>query len=375
MIQNVNKYHIYEILSSDGNFYYTIPKYQREYTWGINDWDALFNDVTDNEFGYFLGSYICVNSGSLNGTILEVIDGQQRFSVQTLQRALLEHLGKEHGAKGGGKLIDQSTDTQIFIVDAGLIGVEYSAYLQSNLGILIRTGKLLHGGDNGTDTYHTLEIELALHVVHDGAGNGVNGFAVCVVLQLLDQNDIRLAYADNVIPGLVGEHILNDVVGHDIGLGLEADQEHRTVGLVIEAKLLGLDVNIAGEDVIKNDVLDKVGLIVLLIVKGLDVREGDGKEGGNALGIVVLTLHEYDVLNAGVGADGTVSIALCGNGVKVVRDLLDDIPMAFTDAGQLAASNDGTLFVNDTNVAVNRLAHLIDQILEQLIAHVSYSLA
>jgi hypothetical protein len=111
------------------------------------------------------------------------------------------------------------------------------------------------------------------------------------------------------------------------------------------------------------------------VVKGLDVREGDGKEGGNALGIVVLTLHEYDVLDAGVGADGTVSIALCGNGVKVVRDLLDDIPMAFTDAGQLAASNDGTLFVNDTDIAVNRLAHLIDQILEQLIAHVSYSLA
>jgi hypothetical protein len=49
--------------------------------------------------------------------------------------------------------------------------------------------------------------------------------------------------------------------------------------------------------------------------------------------------------------------------------------MAFTDAGQLAASNDGTLFVNDTDITVNRLAHLIDQILEQLIAHVSYSLA
>lgn len=25
MIQSVNKYHIYEVLSADGNFYYTIP--------------------------------------------------------------------------------------------------------------------------------------------------------------------------------------------------------------------------------------------------------------------------------------------------------------------------------------------------------------
>lgn len=41
MIQSVNKYHIYEVLSADGNFYYTIPKYQREYTWSYREWEAL----------------------------------------------------------------------------------------------------------------------------------------------------------------------------------------------------------------------------------------------------------------------------------------------------------------------------------------------
>ena len=42
---------------------------------------------------YFLGSYICVNSGSLNGTVLEVIDGQQRFStLSLLLTALYEKL-------------------------------------------------------------------------------------------------------------------------------------------------------------------------------------------------------------------------------------------------------------------------------------------
>ena len=34
MIQNVNKYPIDEILKKDADFYYMIPKYQREYTWG-----------------------------------------------------------------------------------------------------------------------------------------------------------------------------------------------------------------------------------------------------------------------------------------------------------------------------------------------------
>ena len=95
MIKTVDQTTVAVIFSINSDKIYRIPKYQREYTWGINDWDALFNDVTDNEHGYFLGSYICVNSGSLNGTILEVIDGQQRFStLMLLLTALYEKLSE-----------------------------------------------------------------------------------------------------------------------------------------------------------------------------------------------------------------------------------------------------------------------------------------
>lgn len=96
MIKTVDQTTVAEIFSINSDKIYRIPKYQREYTWGINDWDALFNDVTDNEHGYFLGSYICVNSGSLNGTILEVIDGQQRFSTLMLLLTALYKKLSEH---------------------------------------------------------------------------------------------------------------------------------------------------------------------------------------------------------------------------------------------------------------------------------------
>lgn len=89
MIKTVSQTTIADVFSISSDKVYKIPKYQREYTWGIKEWDALFNDVTENDFGYFLGSYICVNSGSLKGTILEVIDGQQRFSTITLLLAAL----------------------------------------------------------------------------------------------------------------------------------------------------------------------------------------------------------------------------------------------------------------------------------------------
>lgn len=84
MIKTVEQTTIADIFSINSDKIYRIPKYQREYTWSLKDWDALFNDITENDSGYFLGSYICVNGGSLNGTTLEVIDGQQRFSTITL---------------------------------------------------------------------------------------------------------------------------------------------------------------------------------------------------------------------------------------------------------------------------------------------------
>lgn len=84
MIQTVNKYHIYEILSPDGNFYYTIPKYQREYTWSYREWEAFYNDISENSDGYFIGSIICILMGDAINPYLEVIDGQQRLTTISL---------------------------------------------------------------------------------------------------------------------------------------------------------------------------------------------------------------------------------------------------------------------------------------------------
>lgn len=84
MIQNVNKYHIYEIFSADGNFYYTIPKYQREYTWSYREWEALYDDISENNDEYFIGSIICIPLGDTIKPYLEVIDGQQRLTTISL---------------------------------------------------------------------------------------------------------------------------------------------------------------------------------------------------------------------------------------------------------------------------------------------------
>ena len=89
MIQHVDKYPIYSIFDRDARFYYFIPKYQRSYTWGYNEWDSLFNDIYENNEGYFIGSIICINQGDSIRPFLEVIDGQQRLTTLSLLLAAI----------------------------------------------------------------------------------------------------------------------------------------------------------------------------------------------------------------------------------------------------------------------------------------------
>ena len=91
MINSANQYPISEIFGIDTKLKYVIPKFQREYIWGRDDWEYLFNDLIDNERGYFLGSIICINRGvdSLEITPMEIIDGQQRLTTISLLYAAI----------------------------------------------------------------------------------------------------------------------------------------------------------------------------------------------------------------------------------------------------------------------------------------------
>lgn len=49
MIKNVSDPSVASILSTDALKVYNIPRYQREYTWGQQDWASLYDDVFGND--------------------------------------------------------------------------------------------------------------------------------------------------------------------------------------------------------------------------------------------------------------------------------------------------------------------------------------
>jgi uncharacterized protein with ParB-like and HNH nuclease domain len=80
MIKDVSNLAVVKLLSTDNNnkqLRYVIPPYQREYTWKKENWETLFDDINENQKGYFLGSIICIAQDNY----MEVIDGQQRLTT------------------------------------------------------------------------------------------------------------------------------------------------------------------------------------------------------------------------------------------------------------------------------------------------------
>lgn len=88
MIKSVGQSPVYELLSAENNVVYEVPAYQREYSWGKDQWDALFDDILEDQggSGHFLGTIICVNktADTTKRSVLELVDGQQRMTTLSL---------------------------------------------------------------------------------------------------------------------------------------------------------------------------------------------------------------------------------------------------------------------------------------------------
>jgi hypothetical protein len=98
MIKSVNTYKVSQLFDIEAGVVYAIPRYQREYTWRMAQWESLFDDVQENAPGYFLGSIICINqtTDTLAVQRLEVVDGQQRLTTLSLLFAALYQSLKFH---------------------------------------------------------------------------------------------------------------------------------------------------------------------------------------------------------------------------------------------------------------------------------------
>ena len=75
------------ILPRENKIIYDIPEFQRDYSWGKEQWEPFFNDICENDEGYFVGSIICISrpmTAPDSPIHYDVIDGQQRLTTISL---------------------------------------------------------------------------------------------------------------------------------------------------------------------------------------------------------------------------------------------------------------------------------------------------
>jgi len=104
MINSAKEYPISVLFNIFQDLIYTVPPYQREYTWEKPQLDDLLDDILENDSGYFLGSMICINRSTSIADIqeLELVDGQQRMVTLSLIFAAIYSIIKEHEEEQNG---------------------------------------------------------------------------------------------------------------------------------------------------------------------------------------------------------------------------------------------------------------------------------
>ena len=128
---------IKDVLFSGTNKF-RIPRYQRPYSWGIDQINEFWNDLDNEKESYFLGGFIFNYESEKDGYI-DVIDGQQRILTITIFIAVLRDICKNINRDlsrviqtSGVAFVDPYTMDQTYKVEVGDSTREYfEKYIQS----------------------------------------------------------------------------------------------------------------------------------------------------------------------------------------------------------------------------------------------------
>ena len=227
---------------------------------------------------------------------------------------------------------------------------------------------------SGHSTYAHKCGAFAVHLqrVADLLSHLVQIVAVGIVGQLMDQGHIRLAHAEDEIILPVGEQALDHIHGHGLQTLVNgADNEYAPVDLHRHMQLLGTHINIADEDVVGNDILNKGTLVMLFFIVSLGrVQRHAGHSTDRAAHAVVAAGKNGIVKVAAPAGQSLKGLALNGHAVAVGQlDGLHILGPLLSDPGELAAGNDAALGVHYADDAVRCLLELQHDILKNPSRH------
>ena len=225
---------------------------------------------------------------------------------------------------------------------------------------------------HGADAHEHAALAVDAQSFLDAQGHLFQIGGVGVLVQLMDQHHVLLAYAQHKIVLPIGEQALHQIqrcgfqpVVH------RANHKYAAVHLGGHMQFLGPHVNVADEDIVGDDVLHEGALIVLLLIIALGGIQRHGSHGAYGAANAVITAGEHRIIKVAAPA-GQCLKGLAFQRHALAVGLLDGLYIfapLLADPRQLAARDNGSLGIDDPDGAVGGLFELQHYILKNSTGH------
>ena len=149
------------------------------------------------------------------------------------------------------------------------------------------------------------------------------------------------------------------------------NQEYRPGRVGGKMQLLGADINITGQDVVHDDILYKGAPVMLLLVEGLGIIQGDIGHIAENGGLLVVTGAENGILKAvGAAHNGAERLLPIGHhAVTGTGSLHSSLCPTLSQQGGIGAGNDTALGIDDAEGAACDIFQLDDYTLKYAVRH------
>ena len=294
----------------------------------------------------------------------EALNGEECLLIKALEGTALKYFLEEHFAESGRQLIDKSSDAEVVVADDGLLRIEDLTDLESDLSLFEGRSQTSDVRNQGADTDGALDVELTCQGLDDGVSELLEVLVGDVLFNFLDDNDIKLSYADNEVLILVREQALENIVSRVVGLGMDLNEEADTSCIDAEVKLASLQVDITRENVVENYVLDEVSAIVFLVVELLNVAEGNRQNRHVSLSSLVIALDKDGILSRALAIERLISIAIHDEGRCRLEEVRRNTASDFANLVEVATSYNNRRFINYADCSADSVMHLVNDTLK-----------
>lgn len=130
-------------------------------------------------------------------------------------------------------------------------------------------------------------------------------------------------------------------------------------------QLSGLYSYIARQNVIQNDIFDKIVSVVFFVIVLLYAGKGDGNHRGVLGRRFVGSLHKYHIIGSHMNTEGFIGVAVLGIRVVSLVQLNREKLVGSAYFGKIAARHYGSVLVDHPDNAVDSVLHLMYHTLKQ----------